>query len=221
MADDFPAAETFFPDHRASRGGARKSLKAFREAVQECRACPLYQDATQAVFGEGPRNAPLMLVGETPGNDEDEQGRPFVGGSGRLLDKLLEEAGLERDRLFVTNAVKHFKFDRRGKWRIHKTPNATEVQACAPWLEAEVEMVAPEMIVCLGATAAKAVIGPQVRITKDRGKVFESRFAPWTLPTYHPSAALRAPEQFRAKTREALLEDLRLAAEHLHELAVG
>lgn len=213
MAGEYPEAESFFP--------ARRSLKAFREAVQDCRACPLYRNATQAVFGEGPRNAPLMLVGETPGNDEDEQGRPFVGGAGRLLDRLLEEAGLERDRLFVTNAVKHFKFERRGKWRIHKTPGATEVQACIPWLAAEAEMVAPEMIVCLGATAAKAVIGPDVRIIKDRGKVFESRFAPWTLPTYHPSAALRAPDELRAKTRAALLEDLEKAAEHLREIAGG
>jgi uracil-DNA glycosylase family protein len=208
---EHPEAETFFPE--------RRNLKAFRAAVQGCRACPLYRDATQAVFGEGPRNAPLMLVGETPGDEEDRAGRPFVGGSGRLLDQLLEEAGIERKRLFVTNAVKHFKFERRGKWRIHKTPGATEVRACLPWLEAEAEMVAPEMIVCLGSTAAKAVIGPDVRITKDRGRVFETAFAPWTLPTYHPSAALRAPDELRAKTREALLEDLKKTAERLREIA--
>ena len=203
----FPDAETFFPD--------RHSLSALRGAVQECRACPLYRDATQAVFGEGPRDAPLMLVGEKPGDDEDRAGKPFVGSSGRLLDALLEEAGIDRRRTFVTNAVKHFKFEERGKWRIHKTPSQAEVQACLPWLEAEAELVAPDMIVCLGSTAARAVIGPEIRITRDRGRVYETRFAPWTVATFHPSAALRAPEEVRGRNRKALLEDLRAAAGRL------
>lgn len=207
----FPDAERFFPD--------RHSLSALRRAVQECRACSLYRDATQAVFGEGPRDAPLMLVGEMPGDEEDRSGKPFVGSSGRLLNTLLDEAGIERRQTFVTNAVKHFKFEERGKWRIHKAPGSTEVQACLPWLEAEAELVAPDMVVCLGSTAARAVIGPEVRITRDRGRVYETRFAPWTVATFHPSAALRAPDEVRGRNREALLEDLRAAAGRLREVA--
>lgn len=207
---DYPPAETFFPESR--------SLKGFREAVHDCRACPLYQDATQAVFGEGLRRSDLMLVGEQPGNEEDREGRPFVGSSGRLLDTLLVEAGIARDRVFVTNVVKHFKFERRGKRRIHETPGSTEIQACIPWLRAEAELVVPEMVVCLGATAAKAIIGSKVRVTKDRGQVFETELAPWTMPTYHPSAALRAPDEVRRRNREALLEDLTTAAEYLRKV---
>lgn len=205
----WPAAETFFPD--------RRSLTAFHEAVDGCRACPLWRDATQGVFGEGPRDARLMLVGEQPGDSEDLEGRPFVGSSGRLLDEYLEEAGLDRSELFVTNAVKHFKHQQRGKRRIHDKPNRTEVTACIPWFEAEVELVAPAMIVCLGATAARAVIGPNVRVTKDRGRVFESRFASWVMPTYHPSALLRAPAEVRKRNREAFREDLAAVAKRYAE----
>jgi uracil-DNA glycosylase len=200
-----PPAEDFFPP--------RRTLAALARAVDDCRACPLYRHATQAVFGEGPRGATMMLVGEEPGDQEDRQARPFVGSAGRLLDDCLAAVGLERRELWLTNAVKHFKFEARGKRRIHKKPTLTEVQACFPWLEAELEKVAPEMILCLGATATRALLGPEVRVVRDRGKIFTNRWASWVMPTYHPSALLRAPDENRESVRQAFLADLRRAAE--------
>jgi uracil-DNA glycosylase len=204
-APGYPPAEGFFPP--------RRTLAALARAADGCRACPLYRHATQAVFGEGPRGATMMLVGEQPGDQEDRQGRPFVGSAGRLLDECLAAVGLERDELWLTNAVKHFKFEPRGKRRIHKKPTVTEVQACFPWLEAELDKVAPAMIVCLGSTATRALLGPAVRVRRDRGKVFTNRWASWVMPTYHPSALLRAPDENRESVRQAFLADLRRAAE--------
>jgi DNA polymerase len=203
-APGFPPAQDFFP--------ARRTLPGLRRAVEGCRACPLWAKATQAVFGGGKRHARMMLVGEQPGDQEDRHGSPFVGGAGRLLDQCLAEVGLPREELWLTNAVKHFKFEERGKRRIHKTPSTTEVQACFPWLEAELETVGPEMVVCLGATATRALLGSKVAVRRDRGKVFASRWAPWVMPTFHPSALLRAPEGHRDEAREAFLADLALAA---------
>ena len=207
----FPPAEAFFPP--------RRSLPALATAVQDCRACPLYEHATQAVFGEGKRDARLVMVGEVPGDQEDLQGHVFVGAAGKMLDRCLAEVGLPREELWLTNAVKHFKFEPRGKRRIHKKPTTTEVQACFPWLEAELEKLAPEMIVCLGATAVRAVLGPKVAVVRDHGKVFASEWAPWVMPTYHPSALLRAPDDQRDTTRRTFLADLRIAARRYGEIA--
>jgi uracil-DNA glycosylase family protein len=200
----FPPAETFFP--------RRKTQRALDAAVDGCRACPLYLHATQGVFGEGPLDARLMLVGEQPGDREDLEGRPFVGSAGNLLDRFLGEVGLPRQELYLTNAVKHFKFEERGKRRIHKKPAVSEVNACFPWLEQELRRVQPEMVVCLGSTATRALLGTAVSVQRDRGKVFESVLAPWVMPTYHPSALLRAPEGQRDRARAAFREDLAVAA---------
>jgi DNA polymerase len=207
----FPPAEAFFPP--------RRTLPALARAVQDCRGCPLYRNATQAVFGEGKRDARLVMVGEQPGDQEDLQGHVFVGAAGKMLDRCLAEVGLPRQELWLTNAVKHFKFEPRGKRRIHKKPTTTEVQACFPWLEAELERLAPEMVVCLGATAIRAVLGPKVAVTRDHGKVFSTEWAPWVMPTYHPSALLRAPDEQRDATRETFLADLRIAAQHYFQAA--
>ena len=206
----FPPAERFMPQ--------RRTQAALRRAVDACRACPLYLGATQGVFGEGPAPARLMMVGEQPGDREDLAGRPFVGSAGRMLDRMLDAAGLERDEIYLTNAVKHFKFEQRGKRRIHKKPAVTEVQACFPWLEVELEKVRPELVVCLGATATRALLGRQARVERDRGKVFSTARVPWVMPTYHPSALVRAPERVRERAREAFLEDLRLVAARLRSL---
>src|SRR5215217_4379361 len=156
----------------------RPDLGALRSAAAGCTACDLYRDATQTVFGEGAGEAEVMLVGEQPGDGEDRAGRPFVGPAGRMLDRALEEAGIERDLAYVTNVVKHFKWEPRGKRRIHKTPNAREIEACHPWLEAELDVVQPEVLVCLGATAAKALLGAAVSVTRQRGRFIESSLAP-------------------------------------------
>lgn len=190
-------------------------LADLRDAVRSCRGCPLHEDATQAVFGAGPPGARLVLVGEQPGDREDEAGEPFVGPAGRVLDDALAEAGIARDEVYLTNAVKHFKFRRaeRGRRRIHQTPGRTEVVACAPWLLAEVERVDPELLVCLGATAAKAVHGPAFRVTRDRGRIITAAGAyagRQVLATTHPSAVLRAPD--RDAVFAGLVADLRVAA---------
>ena len=207
-AEEFPAAQTFFP--------ARRSLTAFRAAVNHCRACPLYGEATQAVFGEGPVHAGLMLVGEQPGNQEDLAGRPFVGPAGRVLDEALAEVGIDRSEIYVTNVVKHFSFVRKGSSRIHKTPAVREVSACMPWLEQEIAIVEPAVIVCLGATAARALVGREARVQRDRGRRLETPWALSTFVTYHPSALLRAPDP---ATRDQMLAeftaDLRAAAASL------
>jgi uracil-DNA glycosylase family protein len=169
-----------------------RSLGAVREAARDCKACPLWRDGTQTVFGEGRRDARVMLVGEQPGNEEDLAGHPFVGPAGRLLDRALIEAGIERDAAYVTNVVKHFKWTPKGKRRLHQKPNAKEIGACIPWLEREIELIRPLVLVCLGATAAQALLGRTFRVTSQRGQVIASRFAQQTVATVHPSSILRA-----------------------------
>ena len=168
-----------------------RSLKALRAAAQNCRGCPLYADATQTVFGSGRKSSSLMLVGEQPGDKEDRVGEPFVGPAGRLLDQALEEAGIDRAEAYVTNAVKHFKWRPQGKRRLHQTPRAGEIEACKPWLQAEVEAVHPQALRAMGATAARSLFGPKVKVTKDRGRPLESPLAPVAAVTIHPSAILR------------------------------
>ena len=166
-------------------------MSALEKAAEGCRGCELYKDATQVVFGEGRPSARLMLVGEQPGDKEDLEGEPFVGPAGRLLDRALEEAGIDRSEAYVTNAVKHFKWKAKGKRRLHQTPRAGEVEACKPWLEAEVQAVEPEALLAMGATAARSLYGTKVKVTKDRGRPLESPLAPVAAVTIHPSALLR------------------------------
>jgi DNA polymerase len=186
-----------------------RDLRELAAAAARCTACPLHRNATQTVWGEGAPDATIVLVGEQPGDDEDRAGRPFVGPAGRLLDRALADAGIPRARCWVTNAVKHFKWTPRGKRRIHERPNSREVAACRPWLEAELASLAPATVVCLGATATAAVLGPSARVMRDRGKIFPSPFAERTLVTVHPSAILRAPdEEARRAAYAALIADL-------------
>jgi uracil-DNA glycosylase len=193
----------------------RINLKSLREAAEHCRGCDLYKNATQTVFGEGPKRAHIMLLGEVPGDQEDRQGKPFVGPAGRLLDESLDAAGIPRDDVYVTNAVKHFRWEPRGKRRLHKKPSARQIEACRPWLQAEILVIKPEVIVCLGATAAQTMLGREFRITKQRGEFFEREEA-WLTATYHPSAILRAPDkQDRDRMRAEFVEDLHHAAEHM------
>jgi DNA polymerase len=170
---------------------ARLSLRALRETAQDCRACELWKGATQAVVGEGPRGARLMLIGEQPGDREDIEGHPFVGPAGLVLDRGLERAGIERSDVFITNVVKHFRYKARGKRRIHQRPDRIHVSACRPWLDAELRLIRPAAVVCLGATAAQALLGPQIRIGRDRGRPMESDLAELVTLTTHPSAILR------------------------------
>jgi uracil-DNA glycosylase family protein len=172
----------------------RPSIPKLRAAAKGCRACDLWRTATQTVFGEGPAAADVMFVGEQPGNDEDLAGRPFVGPAGRILAKALEEAGIDRSRTYITNAVKHFKWEPRGKRRIHAKPNAVEIGACRPWLEAELRVVHPRALVCLGATAAQTLLGRSFRVSKQRGQFVESPLAPLVTATVHPSSILREPD---------------------------
>jgi DNA polymerase len=191
----------------------RLSLTALREASAGCRACPLWRTGTQTVFGEGRTRARLFLVGEQPGDREDELGRPFVGPAGRLLDEALAEAGIEREDAYLSNVVKHFKWQPRGKRRIHQKPNASEIAACRPWVEAELAVISPRILVCLGATAAQALLGRGVRVTRDRGRALESTFAPVAFATVHPSSILRAPDdESRRRERELFVDDLRVVA---------
>jgi DNA polymerase len=192
---------------------SRLSLTALREAATDCRGCPLWRTATQTVFGEGRKAARLMLVGEQPGDREDLEGRPFVGPAGQLLDEALEDAGIDRADAYLTNAVKHFKWTPRGKRRIHQKPNAAEIAACRPWLDAEIAVVKPRVLVCLGATAAQTLLGRGVRVTKDRGRPLESELAPVAFATVHPSSILRAPDATsRERERDLFVDDLRVAA---------
>jgi uracil-DNA glycosylase len=194
----------------------RPSLPALREAAAGCRACDLWRRGTQTVFGEGARGADVMFVGEQPGNDEDLAGRPFVGPAGKLFDRALAEAGLDRGRAYVTNVVKHFKWEPRGKRRIHAKPNALEITACRPWLEAELAVVKPRLLVCLGATAAQALLGRTFRVSKQRGEFISSPLAPRVTATVHPSSILRAPDDETRRTEmERFVEDLRRVAEAL------
>jgi DNA polymerase len=191
----------------------RLSLRALREAAAGCTACPLWRTGTQTVFGQGAARARLLLVGEQPGDKEDLAGEPFVGPAGRLLDEALAEAGIDRGEAYLTNVVKHIKWQPRGKRRIHQKPNWSEIAACRPWLEAELAVVKPHALVCLGATAAQALLGRQVRVTRDRGKPLESPLAPLAIATVHPSSILRAPDQeTRRREYASFVDDLRVAA---------
>jgi DNA polymerase len=194
----------------------RLTLPELKKAAAECTGCPLHERGTQTVFGHGPERAPLLFVGEQPGNDEDLAGLPFVGPAGKLLDRALVEAGIDRSRAYVTNVVKHFKWVPRGKRRMHSKPGSMEIRACMPWLEAEIELVSPKVIVCLGATAAQALLGASFRVSQQRGTFVQSSLAPYVLATVHPSSLLRAPDE---ETREAemrrFVEDLRKVAEVL------
>jgi DNA polymerase len=188
-------------------------LEELREAAASCQACDLWREATQTVFGEGAEHAKLMLIGEQPGDQEDIQGHPFVGPAGQLLDRALEQAGIDRGRVYVTNAVKHFRWVRRGKRRLHEKPNAQQVRACRPWLEAEVETVKPQLLVLLGATAAQSVMGPDFRVSKQRGEVLPSPLGIPAVATVHPSSILRAiDEASRREAMESLVVDLKVAA---------
>jgi len=190
----------------------RRTLPNMREAAQHCRGCDLWKNATQAVFGEGKPGAEVMLVGEQPGDQEDLQGRPFVGPAGKLLDRALEAAGIDRDDVYVTNVVKHFKWEPRGKRRIHKKPSAMEIAACRPWFDEEVRVVKPSVIVCMGATAAQALLGRNFKVTQERGKVI-SREGIRFVATVHPSSILRAPDdQTRHAEMAHFIEDLRVVA---------
>jgi uracil-DNA glycosylase family protein len=202
------SAADFIPPH--------PTLPKLREAAQGCRGCDLWVNATQAVFGEGPRSAEVMLVGEQPGDQEDRQGHPFVGPAGRLLDSGLEAAGIDRSRVYITNSVKHFKFVtiERGR-RLHKKPSAGEVRACNPWLQEEIRLVKPRVVVALGATAAQALLGRQFRVTQSRGKALPSEFAEAVFATVHPSAILRAPDEAREESRREFFGDLKAVAKYL------
>jgi uracil-DNA glycosylase len=193
-----------------------RTLPALIEASKQCRGCDLHANATQTVFGEGPAGADIMLIGEQPGDREDRQGHPFVGPAGQLLDRALEAAGIDRTKVYVTNAVKHFKFEPRGKRRIHKKPNAEEIRACKPWLEAELDTVKPKVVVCLGATAAQGVIGRTFKVTQHRGEFVDTQLEPLVTATVHPSSILRAPDvAARAAETEAFVRDLRAVARAL------
>jgi DNA polymerase len=197
---------------RPARPPNISSLAAVREAADHCTACHLYKRATQTVFGEGPKSAAIMLLGEQPGDYEDGAGKPFVGPAGKIMDQALEEAGIDRGEVYVTNAVKHFKWEPRGKRRIHQKPNSREIAACRPWLEAELRIVKPKLVVAMGATAAQTIFGPTFRVTRERGKVLSSKLAPRVLATVHPSSLLRQPDEAsRQREYKHFVADLRAA----------
>jgi uracil-DNA glycosylase len=194
----------------------RPTPTAVREIAAGCKACDLYKRATQTVFGEGPRKAEMMLVGEQPGDAEDLAGHPFVGPAGRVLDAALDEAGIDRRQVYVTNVVKHFKWEPRGKRRIHAKPNAAEIAACRPWLEVEIALVKPRVLVCLGATAAQALLGKVFKVSRQRGTVVPSPLAPIVSATVHPSSILRAPDdETRREEMRRFVEDLRTIAREM------
>src|SRR5690348_1283996 len=202
---NYPSAAEFIPP--------KPTLPRLREAAAGCRGCDLYEGATQTVFGEGLKKSKVMFVGEQPGDREDREGKPFVGPAGRMLDKALVEAGIDRSEVYVTNVVKHFKYTMGGKRRIHQRPNAEEVAACRPWLEAELEQVKPQVLVALGATAAKALFGSGFKVTRQRGQFIESELAPLATGTVHPSSILRAPDdEARHRAYLEFVEDLRAIA---------
>lgn len=218
MPEAITSAEPYLPEER--------SLPVLREAVQACRGCDLYRNATQAVFGEmerkpaaGRHHAAVMLIGEQPGDREDIEGHPFVGPSGKLLDECLAEAGIERSRAYVTNAVKHFKWEPRGKRRLHKKPSLREIRACRPWLDAEMEAVQPNLIVCLGATAAQALLGPAFKVTQQRGLVQQPEGLPAIVATVHPSSILRArTDDDRHRELTAFVADLKQVARYMKDM---
>lgn len=200
----------------------RATLAKLREAVQRCEGCPLYRNATQAVLGEGPAKARIVMVGEQPGDQEDVTGRPFVGPAGKLLDRALADAGIKRLEVYLTNAVKHFKFEERGKRRIHKKPSVGETVACKPWLEAELALIKPDVIVCLGATAAQSVLGRGHALLANRGRFFDHSAAPKVMATVHPSSILRAPDSAtRDRDYAAFVEDLKGVRRVIHGSTAG
>jgi DNA polymerase len=200
----------------------RPTLKTVAAVAAGCKACDLYKRGTQTVFGEGPKGASLMFVGEQPGDAEDLAGHPFVGPAGKLLDRALEDAGIDRRSVYVTNVVKHFKWEPRGKRRIHAKPNAGEISACRPWLETEIALVRPQALVCLGATAAQALLGKSFRVSKQRGEFVESSLAPLVIATVHPSSILRAPDdESRRAEMEQFVADLKKVAEELRKGSVA
>jgi len=193
------------------------TLFSLKEAASDCKACDLWENATQTVFGEGAKRAKVMFIGEQPGNDEDLKGHPFVGPAGRVLDQALEEAGIDRRQTYVTNVVKHFKWEPRGKRRIHKKPNTTEIEACRPWLEAEIATVRPKILVCLGATAAQALLGKDFRVSRQRGQPIPSPLADLVMATVHPSSILRATDETREAEMEQFIDDLKIVADALNK----
>lgn len=200
----------------------RPTIPKLWQAVQGCTACDLYKKATQGILGEGPPDAAAFFIGEQPGDQEDLAGKPFVGPAGRVLDEALAAAGIPRNEIYVTNAVKHFKWEPRGKRRIHAKPSMGEVKACRPWLETELDLIKPQVIVCLGATAAQSLMGAKFRVTVERGKFFETPWAPWLTATYHPSAILRMrTDTEREAARALLIEDLQGVAARLEAAAVA
>src|SRR5438445_2144232 len=212
---DMPAAKAVL-ETAAPLIPPRPTLASLRDAAAQCKACDLWRRGTQTVFGEGARHAGAMFVGEQPGNEEDLAGHPFVGPAGRLLDKGLEEAGIDRKQTYVTNVVKHFKWEPRGKRRIHAKPDALEIMACRPWLEAEIAVVKPKIVVCLGATAAQTLLGKKFRVTQERGKIFASELSPRVMATVHPSSILRAPDdETRHVEMHRFIDDLKRVAEVL------
>ncbi len=199
--------------------GEKLTLPVLARAASKCRGCDLYCHATQTVFGQGPASAVAMFIGEQPGDQEDRTGKPFVGPAGQLLDEVLADVGIDRSQVYVTNAVKHFKFQSHGKRRLHARPSAREVRACLPWLEAEATVLKPQAIICLGATAAQALMGRDFRITRDRGIILPHDWAPWWMATYHPSALLRMPDPVtRRRAREEFTHDLEKVAQRLREV---
>ena len=191
----------------------RPTLSSLKSAAAHCQACDLWKTGTQTVFGEGARRVKVMFVGEQPGNEEDLSGRPFVGPAGRLFDDALDAAGIDRKQTYVTNVVKHFKWEPRGKRRIHKKPNSLEIASCRPWLEAEIAVIKPDVIVALGATAAQSLLGPQFRVTKQRGEFISSTLAPYVMATVHPSSILRAPDdETRHLETRRFIDDLKKLA---------
>ena len=201
---------------------ANPTINKLQKAAKDCRACPLWKTGTQTVFGEGSLQAKVVFVGEQPGNDEDLAGKPFVGPAGKLLDKALLEAGIKRDEVYVTNAVKHFKWEPSGKRRLHKKPNSREITACRPWLDAELKVLQPDLLVCLGATAAQALLGRDFKVSQQRGKLVKSDLAPHVMATVHPSSILRAPdEETRHAEMKKFVADLKVAAKIIHGLATA
>jgi DNA polymerase len=210
MAKPVRTAEEFIPP--------RPTLNVLRNSAKGCTACDLYKCGTQTVFGEGSSHARVILVGEQPGDKEDLAGRPFVGPAGKLLDTALQAAGIDRTETYVTNIVKHFKWEPRGKRRIHKKPNAMEIAACRPWFDAEIQVLKPEIVVCLGATAAQALLGRNFKVTKQRGEIIRNPDQPVMMATVHPSSILRAPDDdARHEEMRKFIDDLKTAAEYIHK----
>ncbi|SRR5581483_2833634 len=210
-ADAAVTAERLIPD--------KSTISKLQAAARACKACPLWERGTQTVFGDGSGKAKVVFVGEQPGNDEDLAGKPFVGPAGRLLDEALAEAGIQREEIYVTNVVKHFKWEPKGKRRIHKKPSSREIAACRPWLQAELEVIKPKVLVCLGATAAQAIIARDFKVSRQRGKLVSSELAPNVMATVHPSSILRAPDQeTRHAERKKFVDDLKAIAKIIHGL---